>query len=163
MVFGCTSAYLIVLIVLLRLLSIKRPMKFDTAHKQISRIGCPIIWAYSLIAPTIVVALSTCSFFDPRAAFLAVYQIGGTIPDLLTIIIQTILLWTLRKTTTLSDEVDRRIKLMEKMITGMVIALIIFNVPGHIVYYFNAYYLNERRKTLAMEGKNDTFEADVRV
>ena len=143
MVFGCTSAYLIVLIVLLRLLSIKRPMKFDTVHKQISRIGCPIIWAYSLIAPTIVVALSTCSFFDPRAAFLAVYQIGGTIPVLLTIIIQTILLCTLRKTTTMSDVTGRHIKAMENMTKGMVIALIIFNVPGHMIYYFNAYYLSE--------------------
>ena len=138
-------------------------MQFDTAHQKIIHIGCPIIWAFSLIASSIVVALSACSFFDPKAAFLAVYQIGGTIPVLLTIIIQTILLYTLRQTPTLSDEVGRRIKLMEKMIKGMVIALIIFNVPGHMIYYFNAYYLNERRKTIVMEGKSDTFEADVQV
>ena len=63
----------------------------------------------------------------------------------------------------MSDVTGRHIKAMENMTKGMVIALIVFNVPGHMVYYFKANYLNERRKTLAMEGKSDTFEADVRV
>ena len=81
----------------------------------------------------------------------------------LTIIIHAILLYTLKQTSTLCDEVGRRIKALEKMTKGIVIALIVCNGPGHMNYYFNEYYLNGRRYTMIMRGKSDEVEADVQV
>ena len=128
-----TSSYFVALIVLLRFLMIKHPMNFESVHEKVTRIGCVTIWTMVLVICSIKVILSLPSTFD-RNAYNAVISIEhyGLVaaPLLLTVIIYVMLLCTLDPQTAAGSATGTRMRELVKMTYGIVLGLIVFNVPG---------------------------------
>ena len=128
-----TSSYFVALIVLLRLLMIKRPMDFEDVHKVVTRIGCITIWVVVLLICliTFLVSLPSVSDRNVHIAFIAIEQYGllGA-PILLTVIFYVMLLCTLDPQTAASSGTGEKMRELVKMTYGVVIGLLVFNVPG---------------------------------
>ena len=63
-IFGSTTSYLVALIVLLRLLTIKQPMGYEGVHEAVSRIGCITIWVLVFLISSIKFIVSLPSTFN---------------------------------------------------------------------------------------------------
>ena len=132
-VFTSSSSFFVALIVLLRLLMVKRPMSYERTHERVSRIGCIVIWVMSLALPSISFVISLPYFYNPKIysiANLIESQALLTAPILLTVAIYVMLLCTLRPDTTAGDTTSIRMKALVKMTHGIVIGLVVCNVPG---------------------------------
>ena len=155
-VFASSSNFLVALVVLLRLLTVTQPLSYANAHEKIGRIGCRIIWVFSLLVPSVFLILSLSPLVNPTV-FAFVYVITlhlfGTVPTLLTIIIYVRLLYTLRQIKpTTTDGSSRR---MAKMTHGIVTALIVCNGSGIVTMQ---YFL-----ILVWQGGSDVFQSDIGV
>ena len=151
-VLSSSSSYLVALIVLLQLLLVKKPTNYETLHKRVCHIGCPLIWTVSLLIPSIayLIVYFNPGVFKPTGLFL--YQFVATVPMLLTIVIYANLLSTLKQKTILNDTQQtsiekqikahqtKRIKSLAKMLKGIVIALIICNLPGDVFHSVTLFY-----------------------
>ena len=127
------SSYFVALIVLLRLLMIKRPMNFEDVHKVVTRIGCITIWVVVLLISFIhlLVSLSTPSDRSVHNAFVAIEQYGLVgAPILLTVIFYVMLFCTLDPQTATSSGTGTQMRQLVKMTYGVVIGLLVFNMPG---------------------------------
>ena len=131
-----TSSYFVALIVLLRFLMIKRPMYFEDVHKVVTRVGCITIWVVVLLICFITFLVSLPSVSDR-----SVYRILNTYienigllgaPMLLTVIFYAMLLCTLNPETAVSSATSVQMRELVKMTYGIVIGLLVFNVPGLI-------------------------------
>lgn len=134
-VFAGSSTCFVALIVLLRFLSIKNPMTYKTAHKKISRIGCIVIWCTSFLVPSIAFIFQLPSLFDPvvlteTTSYVIVGIVLGVFPTLLTIISYVASLYALKQKTVSSDQARKTIKSTSRMFGGIVIGLVVCNVPG---------------------------------
>ena len=147
-----SSSYLVTLIVLFRLLMVTQPLRYESVHEAMSRIGCITIWVLSLLLPAISLITSLPYFYDPNiysaVIDIAVYGLV-TVPILLTVIIYAILLFTVKRKriegNRLSHSTSKRMRALAKMTHGIVIGLIVCNVPGLL---FMAYF------TITMEHGN---------
>ena len=155
-VLTAASTQFVSLIVLLRLLMVRRPMSFERLHEAISRIGCKIVWAFSLLIPTITFVVS---FYDQYIfSTIVAIQAQGlcTVPILLTIVMYGILICSLEPQTGAADATAIRMAALVKMTHGIVIGLIVCNVPG---IAFVAYL-----STMQKQGKLDAvFQSDTAV
>ena len=154
-----SSSYLVLLIVLLRLLAVKRPMDYELTHKKVSHIGCMLIWTISLLLPLLDFLLTLPSVYNSKVYGAAagfqflVFFIGPTIS---TVIIYGLLLCTLTPETTINEATASRMKGMAKMTRGIVIGLLVCNVPGII---FNIYLI----MTVLQGREYETFNSPVAV
>ena len=156
-VFGSSSRYFVVLIVLLRLVTVKWPMNYESIHQKVTHIGCIIVWAFSLLVPSIVLILYSPSLVHRKVSglsYLILIQLSATVPTLLTISIYVTLLYTLKKSTAASKETSKRIKLLAKMTHGIVVAMVVFSLPGIAAMQYFA--------TMLKKGIN-VFESDSGV
>ena len=154
-----SSSYLVLLIVLLRLLAVKRPMDYGPIHKKVSRIGCILIWTISLLLPLLDFLLTLPSVYNSKVYGAAagfqflVFFIG---PTFSTVIIYCLLLCNLNPETTISEATSSRMRGMAKMTRGIIIGLLVCNVPGII---FNIYLI-----MMILQGKTyETFSSTVAV
>ena len=131
--FGSIGSYLVALIVLLRFLMIKRPMSYGSVHEAVSRIGCITIWVLVFLISSIKFIVSLPSTFN-RNIFNAVEGIESygllIAPILLTVIIYVMLLCTLNPQTAAGSATGIRMRELVKMTYGVVIGLIVCNVPA---------------------------------
>ena len=159
--YQCASAYFVFLIVLLRLKVVRDPLGNDT--KRITKIACIVIWCLVVfinflpIASGIPLALQEipCNPGNGTAeqktecmekigamkqpitiCWLTVLHVGITVPLALTIITNILLIISVRK---MKHECDSKAKKknwarLEKLTDGVVISLIICNVP-YIAWY----------------------------
>ena len=131
--FGSTSSYLVALIVLLRLLMIKQPMSYESVHEAVTRICCISIWVLVLLICSITFIVSLPSIVDRNiySAFEAIEHYGLLFaPILLTVIIYIMLLCTLDPQTAAGGATGIRMRALAKMTYGVIIGLIVCNVPG---------------------------------
>ena len=133
-VFLASSCCLVPLIVLLRLLAVKRPMNFKSAHAKFSCIGSVIVWAVSLfvfLIPFVICIYDkneinmVCTISHNVASHLL-----NTLPILATVIIYFILIWTLKhKTDTAATGTSLKKRSLAKMTKGIVVCLVACNLP----------------------------------
>ena len=132
-VFCSTSNYLVALIVLLRLLTIKQPIGYKSLHEKVSRIGCMTIWASIFLFCSIWFILSLPSTFNPTVYNVIdnIKNIGLLVaPVILTVIFYAVLLCTLDPKTAACGATAKQMKELAKMTYGVVIGLLVCNVPG---------------------------------
>ena len=124
--------YFVALIVLLRLLIVKYPMDYEDKHETIGRISTISIWSLALIVPSIIFIISLPDIYTldvwVRGRVVA-FQLLQTFPLLCTTIMYAILLYILKKKTDVSEATNKKKKSMAKMIQGVVICLVICNLP----------------------------------
>ena len=137
-----TSSLLVALIVFLRLLMVRHPMSYQRAHKPISRIGCTVAWAFPLLVSStkLVVSLPSLYDFNLYNTFCMVVNYGLLVaPIMLTALVYVMLLCSLRQKsilnelvvgTSIADATNKRLKHLAKMTRGVVVGLIVCNVPG---------------------------------
>ena len=161
-VFGATSSYLVALIVLLRLLMVKRPMSYQSIHKSVSRIGCIVIWVFSLLVSSVYFIVHL-PFFDAsvREILNAIQNYGLlTTPILLTVVLYVMLICFLKTRTAAGviwhEANIKRLKALAKMTHGVVAGLIICNVPGLM---YNAYIAAMIRRGRG----DDIFKSNISV
>ena len=134
LVLSSSSSFFVSLIVLLRLLAIRKPMGFENTHEKLSKIGSLIIWSFCLFVPSIVFVLTVPSIYDQRVYALAILiqcHVIYTVPIIATISMYVMLLRTLKKKTNsdMNEETRMRLTSMAKMTQGIVVGLIVCNVP----------------------------------
>ena len=134
-VLQAASCYFVLLIVFLRLRSIKHPMTFQTTHKKLSNIVSATIWIVLFLLGTISLIASFPPVYNKTA-----YTIGKIIlnlifwvfPLLATIIMYVVLLYTLKKdtnSTVESTQLRNTKKTNAKLTKGVVICLVVCNAP----------------------------------
>ena len=131
---GSASSLFVALIVLLRLIMVTQPMNYQRTHKAVSRISCIVISVLSLLIPSIEFILSLPQIYDVNAfrAFSTFRNAYFTVPVPLTILIYAILLCFLNRHTATSEAVTIQMKTVAKMTHGVVVGLLLCNVPGLI-------------------------------
>ena len=162
MALGGSSSYFVTLIVLLRLLTITKPIGYEEAHKKLSRIACPTIWIFSLLLPTIVLIFSLPSIFDAgvfHIVLMSSMQLLGAVPMVSTLIIYGILLYILKKRKSLTATTSKRMKSMERMTHGIIAALVILNAPGALFYMLT----NKKGMTSIKSESGDYSDTDLQV
>ena len=137
-----SSCYFVALIVFLRLYAIKQPMNYKTAHKTIGRISSILIWTFSSFASLLVFILSLPSFHTPNIhiLFVTVFHLFHSLPILLTVILYAMLLYTIKQETDIRHTPYTTKRSFAKMTQGVVICLIICNVP-YILWFVWIQYL----------------------
>ena len=138
----------VALVVLLRLLAVRKPLETQTLHKKIGCIGSIICWVFplfaNLIPPTICL-----TFLDDKVARIIIYYtvfiLTHGVPILSVIIIYTFLLYTLKQTKSANESDSKRKRSLAMMIKGIVICVVVFNVP-YIAWmtYFAVLYKDGR-------------------
>ena len=122
---------------------------------MISHIGCIVIWSLSLLLPAITFIISLPYFYDPHlynVFHILDAQVLMTAPILLTLAMYGTLLCTLNQQTTANStnaETSNQMKGLAKMTHGIVIGLVVCNVPG-LAFMI---YLG----TVAQQGKMEAF------
>ena len=160
-VYQCASAYFVFLIVLLRLKVVRDPLGNDT--KRITKIACIIIWCLVVFINFLPIASGIPLAFQEipcnpgngtaeqkmecmgkigatkmpiTICWLTVLHVGITVPLALTIITNILLIISVRK---MKQKCDTKAKKknwarLERLTDGVVISLIICNVP-YIAWY----------------------------
>ena len=134
-VFTSSSCFFVALIVFLRLLVIKHPLSYHTAHDKIGRIGSIAIWSFALLVNLCPLIVSIPPIFEIPLygnTYILAIRISYSFPILLTLLIYGLLLRALKQEI---QEIDvngsmNRIKEnLAKMIQGIVLFVVICNVP----------------------------------
>lgn len=130
------SCCFVAIIVLLRLLLITRPVSFKALHAKISRIGSIIVWTTPLFIFLVIFVMAVSIPFppDPNVDVVSIClstarHICYSAPILSTIILYIVLLVTLRRDTGFANSAGERMKSLSKMTRGIVICMIVCNVP----------------------------------
>ena len=132
-----SSSYLVGLIVLLRLLSVKHPMTFSTTHKKLSNVISISIWT-SVSLSSVVMLIFSFLFHKLNAIQKHTYLIVGgiayfinfSLPILSTITMYGALLYTLgQKKGTISVLLQETKKSTAKLTKWVVICLLVCNIP----------------------------------
>ena len=155
-----SSCYLRALLVLLRLLAVKRPMNFETAHQKISRIGSIIVWTFSLLVYLLIFGLYLPSNLKRiiilTCHFIALY-IFDLVPVLSTMIMYVMFLRALkidtianlnRKSGTsvrTSDATMLRKRSLAKMTRGVAVCLAICNLPFIAWFHYDVWMLKQNQ------------------
>ena len=132
-----SSCYFVALVVLLRLLAITQPIGYDTLHQKIGIIGSIAIWVFSLLLNLIPMIISLPPYFEGslyNSAHLWVFRLCSSVPVLLTLFLYGLLLYKVKQIggghdTSTSQLVKRQLAQMANMIQGIVIWVVICNVP----------------------------------
>ena len=132
---GC-GFYFVALIVFLRLLAVRHPTNFEQPHEKVSRRGSRIIWAFVSIKnlfPFILKMLNYYKFTDRPKLYnyvhVTAFHITRTVPMLLTIVLYIMLVCTLNQKNPTNAAVSRRKRDLYRMVKGVVICMVVFNVP----------------------------------
>ena len=131
-VFSSASSFLVLLIVLLRYLAIKNPMSFESSHIKYGKIGSAMIFSFCFIVPSITFVLTAPSIYDQKlyTVFnMIVFHIIYTIPITGTLIMYGMLIYALRNKKHVAETTAMRLKSMANMSQGIVIGLVVCNVP----------------------------------
>ena len=138
---------------------VTHPMTYESIHKAMSRIGCILIWVVSFLLPTIAFILSLPDLYDPNMySTVVAIEVHAllTVPILLTVLIYVVLLCTVHRHAAAnkrtSNATSIRMRALAKMTHGIVIGLIVCNVPGLI---FFAYFT----KMIEAGKINDVFKS----
>ena len=148
-----TSTLLVTLIVLLRVLMVIQPLNYQDVHKAISRIGCIVAWVVSLLVSSTYFIVSLPGLYDLNIynTFVGIVNHGlGTAPILLTVLLYAILLCSL------NPQANRLAKSFAKMTHGIVIGLIVCNIPGLI-------YISYVGAMLRKGNSDDIFTSNTAV
>ena len=164
------SCYFVFLIVALRLKFIRDPMSNDTM--RLIKIACIVVWLLVFIVNLlpIIASIPVASkdpFFDVEEAkrvknpvvicYLIVLHVGITLPLILTIIANVILSFSVNKLkrTTFVLEKKKNWGRLQKLTNGLVIWLIICNVPYIAWYHWSLnLYMTKGIGWEGMEGVN---------
>ena len=152
-----SSLYFVVAIVSLRLLVVKHPMNFQALHEKFGRIGSIVIWTIPVLVYSASFVLALPSFHEQKVLaifnFIA-FQVTRTLPVLLTVVLYTVLLRTLKRNAEISsDSTSARKRSLTKMTHGIVASLIICNVPFIVwAQWYNAMYF--QGKVAVISGTN---------
>ena len=128
-----TSSLLVALIVLLRLLMVKQPTNYRSIHKAASRIGCIFVWVFPLGVSSIKFIISLPPLYDANIyrPFLVIENFTiVTAPILLTVLLYAILLCSLNPQSSMNQATIARVNALAKMTRGVVVGLLVCNVPG---------------------------------
>ena len=141
--FQCASCYFVLLIVILRAITIKKPMRFDDIHEKITKPFCIVIWFFVVLLNTIPILMGSSEVtgqLDPISkrnllalTYTVVLHLGVTIPLILSILCNLFLGLYLAKNSIASggftSQEEKKRKSFQKLINGLVIWLIVCNVP----------------------------------
>ena len=137
-----TSSSLVALIVLLRLIMVKRPMSYRSIHKAVSRIGCIFVWMFPVLVSSTKFILSLPPLYDVNVfrPFVMVENFVIVMaPILLTVFLYIILLCSLNPQSAITEGTITRMKALAKMTRGVVVGLIVCNVPGLAYWSYLVY------------------------
>ena len=107
-------------------------MSFETSHIKYGRIGSATILGYCLLIPSFTFVLTAPSIYDQKLYTLAnmvQFHLIYTIPITGTLIMYGLLIYALKKKKRVSEAVNLRLKAMARMTQGIVIGLVVCNVP----------------------------------
>ena len=107
-------------------------MSFETSHIKYGRIGSATILGYCLLIPSFTFVLTAPSIYDQQLYTLAnmiQFHLIYTIPITGTLIMYGLLIYALKKKKRVSEAVNLRLKAMARMTQGIVIGLVVCNVP----------------------------------
>ena len=153
-----SSCYLVALIVFLRLLSIKYPLRFRTTHRNISNIISVSIWiALSLIASIGFIS----SFYSLKTGLTArviAFHIFFSLPILSTIVMYGVLLHILKQKADIESNFTENSQIVSqiisktretkkstaKLVKGVVICMIVCNLPWILWIQYLGVYINSR-------------------
>ena len=128
-----SSSYCFVaLIVFLRLLAVKWPLDYQTSQHKISRVGSIIIWCFPLVVNIPLIILNLPGIYESNAVRITttiIFHVTHSIPIFATVIIYTMLLYTLKQTRDISEASSSKKRSLAKMVRGVVICLVVLNVP----------------------------------
>ena len=159
-IFQYTSCYLVLLIVGLRLSIVKNPIDFDSFHKKITKWACMFIWVFALGLNAL------CSFVPPSnpkdpenvAENILTFEnirchVGVTLPIFFSILVIVYLrIYLERSAFSARNELNKKEQKtktsFQKLINGLVIWLIVCNVPFIAWYHYAIYCYN------ATDGKS---------
>ena len=147
-----TSGLLVSLIVLLRLLMLKLPLSYRSVHKQVSGIACIVAWVLPLLLSSITFIGALPPFYDVNVynTFVTITnQLLVTFPILLTVLLYVMLMCSLNQQTSNNEGTMTQMKALASMTRGVVVGLLICNVPGLL---YLAYLINMQSK-----GRSDEF------
>ena len=144
-----SSCYLVGLVVLLRLLSVKHPMTFSTTHKKLSKVISVTIWIALSVIFAVMLILSFL-YHKLNAIQEQAYVIVGIIafhiyfslPILSTIVMYGALLYTVgQKKGTISTQLQETKKSTAYLTKWVVICLLVCNIPWMLwVFYVGLKY-----------------------
>ena len=127
-----SSCCFVSLIVFLRFLIVKHPLRYGDVKERIGYFGSIIIWIFSLLVNLVPVIISIPSIFEKTLyanAHIWSIRITHVFPVCMTLISYGMLLYTLRQTSVIGGESNRRKRSLLRMVHGIVIMVIICNVP----------------------------------
>ena len=130
-IFQCASCYFVFLIVLLRLIIIRNPLEFLSFHKRITKLSCALIWVFVIVLNVLISSSSllqvngqTLQEFTRLALIYLRCHLGVTLPVVGSIVVNIYLSIYLKK-----KDKTPEIRKFQKLINGLVIWMIICNVP----------------------------------
>ena len=120
------------LIVFLRLLAAKRPLNYQNLHEKIGTVGSIIIWVVPVVVNTPILITTLPGLYEIKVVgitSITLFHVTHTAPIFATIIIYALLVYTLKQTHGDSEASITMKKSMAKMIQGIVVCLVVLNVP----------------------------------
>ena len=137
--FHVASTYFVCLIVVLRLVIVYKPMKVLSLERKTTKIYTAIIWAFALflnVLPIIASAGHGKSKQPMMICYFLVLHAGITLPLFLTILANILKIMALKKVkkTKETKKEAKNNENFQKLINGLVIWLIVCNVP-YIAWY----------------------------
>ena len=143
-----SSCFFAALIVIHRLLVVKKPLSYYTAHDKIGHIGSILIWSFSLLVNLCPLIVSIPSNFEiPLYGNTHIWaiRISHSFPILLTLIMYGLLLRALKQETNADDSMNMIKENLAKMIRGVVLFVVICNVPYVAWFEYLIAMLNQGR------------------
>ena len=110
-------------------------MSYEDKHEKVGRISTISIWSLSLIVPSIIFIVSLPDMYSLEVWIgmrIFGFQVLQTIPLFSTTVMYVRLLYILKKTKDVNEATNKKKKSMAKMIQGVVICLVICNLPTMI-------------------------------
>ena len=128
-IFQCASCYFVFLIVLLRLVIIRNPLEFVPFHKKVTKLSCALIWVFVIVLNVLISASSLLEVVhtSESTTLALIYlrcHLGVTLPVIGSIVVNIYLSIYLKK-----KDKTPEIRKFQKLINGLVIWMIICNVP----------------------------------
>ena len=143
--FQCASCYFVLLIVILRMSIVRNPLEFDKIHEKITNPSCIVIWCIVVILNAMPVLMGSPAVVQEISkrtlTYTMVLHLGVTLPLLLAIFCNLFLSLYLTKSvitaSSFSKQEEKRRKAFQKLINGLVIWLIVCNVPYIIWVHYS--------------------------
>ena len=141
-IFQCASCYFVFFIVLLRLVIIRNPLEFVPFHKKVTKLSCALIWVFVIVLNVLISSSSLLQVneFTRLALIYLRCHLCVTLPVIGSIVVNIYLSIYLKK-----KDKTPEIRKFQKLINGLVIWMIICNVP-YIAWTHHAFQNGEYPK-----------------